>query len=308
MAKFSPVREIPRAKIGLRPDLFQNRAGSFSQESVNKIVEEGFDKSQDPIIVWKDETGLFLVISGHSRWHASEILYKNGDKSLKTMPVKEFQGTFKEAQNYALLESNRSGTAEGLKADIRAYKRAVKEGYKKSQLVNLFKSESAVRFLRALAELDAKGRFLEYLDTPEEKSFPYLRRNAEWAGTLRQIYPLLTDAHEAEIFAYCYHSDKGLKISKEALFDQVGKKAVRKDFDQSAPLGLQKGAAKKADATIEDLTERIAATAAERLKQEERIVYYATQGDEANTARALEKEERATETLVQLIDKKVDIE
>jgi len=123
MKRFSDVKLIPREQITTDPKTFQGRQVKYAQETVNKIVREGFDKSQEPIIVWFDSIkNKYIVISGHSRWEASEILYKKGDKSLKNMPAKVFLGDKDEAIEYAVLESNRSGTEEGFKSDLKAFK------------------------------------------------------------------------------------------------------------------------------------------------------------------------------------------
>lgn len=242
LTKFSAVKDIDRANIVTRPDLFQGRETAFSQETVDKIVREGFDKSQEPIAVWQDpKTGEYIVISGHSRWHASELLWRKGDRVLATMPVKIFQGSLDEAQDYAILESNRSGTAEGLKSDLKAYRRAIGKGKNKEYLLGIFKTESMLRKLQDLSHLDPNGRFMEYMDTDAAKSFPYLERNAQWVGMLRKIYPQLTNSHEKELFAYMYTSGKAsevLNLTKERFVNTVEKRVTAMLFDPNSPLNL----------------------------------------------------------------------
>lgn len=235
--KFSSVKEIPRSQIVTRTNLFQGRQHEFSQESVDKIVREGFDKSQEPIAVWQDPaTGEYIVISGHSRWQASKILYANGQKNLAEMPVKVFNGTLEEAIDYALLESNRSGTAEGLMSDLAAYKRAATKGYTREKMLGLFKKDAYVDTLRDLSYLNTKGRFLEYLGTDSEKSFKYLLRNAQWVGILRRGYPNLSDFHEREMFDYLYN---GKEVSKQTLFDTIERKVGNFTFNPNEPLNLK---------------------------------------------------------------------
>lgn len=237
--KFSPVEQIPRKEIITDPKLFQGRQTAFAQETVDKIVREGFDKSQDPIIVWYDPARRkYVVISGHSRWHGSEILFERGDRSLATMPAKRFLGTKEEAVNYALLESNRSGTAEGLKSDLRAYKRAAGQGYNRAALLSLFKPESHLRLLQDLATLNEAGRFLEHLGEDSEASYPFLRRNAQWAGILRKVHPSITDSHEREMFQYLYKDKTRVGVKKEAFFDLIQKKVTKFDFRPDQPLNL----------------------------------------------------------------------
>jgi len=237
--RFSKVKNIPRDQITTDAKVFQGRQEEFAKATVDKIVSEGYDKSQDPIIVWFDPgREKYVVISGHSRWRASEILYNQGDASLEYMPAKVFIGDKDDAIDYAIIESNRSGMSEGLKSDIAAYKKAASKGLNKKELLRYFKPESYLSFLKDLAELSINGRFLEYLDTSSEASFPYLRRNASWAGTIRRMYPQLSDAHEIEIFDFLYKSDKGLKSSKEILFNLIEKKIMILDFDSVKPLNL----------------------------------------------------------------------
>ena len=237
--KFSETRYVDRREIITDSKSFQGRQKEFSKETVEKIVSEGYDKSQDPIIVWKDqEKQKYIVISGHSRWKASEILYEKGDESLRMMPVKVFIGDKDDAMDYALIESNRSGTGEGLKSDLVAYKKAASKGFNKEYLLRYFKPESYLSLLKDIAMLNPAGRFIEYLDSASEQSFPYLKRNAQWIGTLRRIYPQLTDAHENELFDYIYKSGSGLKTSKDTLFKLMDRKLMTLDFEREKPLNL----------------------------------------------------------------------
>ena len=241
--KFSPVREIPREDIALRPDLFQGREHAYAEETVAKIMAEGYDKSQEPIVVWEDENAQAVVISGHSRFEASRRLYEQGHSELATMPVKYFLGDLEDAVDYALLESNRSGTAEGLQSDLAAYKRALSRGYNREQLRNFFKPERYLKLLQDLSFLNPKGMFLDYLGSDSEKHFPYLERNARWVGQLRAQLPALTSAHEKELFDFLYPQKGGkfsrLEITKDKFFDRVSKQALRIDFNPERPLNLE---------------------------------------------------------------------
>ncbi|MEI7726151.1 MAG: hypothetical protein WCK09_13670, partial [Bacteroidota bacterium] len=238
--RFSPVREIDRSQITTDPKTFQGRQSAYANETVDKIIGEGFDKSQDPIIVWYDELARkYVVISGHSRWQASQMLYDRGDKSLKMMPVKVFIGDKDDAIDYAVIESNRSGKSEGMVSDILAYKKAMNKGMNKLELLRYFKPESYLNLLKDLSLLNINGRFIEYLSSASEQSFPYLKRNAQWVGNLRRIYPQLTDSHEVEIFDYLYKNGSiGLKTTKETLYNLIDRKVMTIDFNPSKPLNL----------------------------------------------------------------------
>jgi hypothetical protein len=241
--RFSPVMYIDRNLIDTAPKTFQGRQSAFAEETVAKIVSEGYDISQEPIVVWQDPaTSKYIVISGHSRWQASRILYARGQEDLKQMPVKLFNGTKEEAQEYALLESNRSGTAESFKSDLKAYKIAAAKGYNRQQLLNLFKPESKLRLLQDLALLDPKGMFVEYIGEDSEKSFPYLRRNAGWVAEARRAYPGLTHRHEQEMFDLFYRAGNtnGLKLSKDNFNKMIERKAGSAFFNPAEPLNLAK--------------------------------------------------------------------
>ena len=275
--KFSEVKEVDRSKIVTRPELFQGRQVAYSQETVDKILREGFDKSQEPIAVWLDpKTGKYVIISGHSRWHASELLFAKGGKDLKTMSVKIFNGDLEQAQDYAFLESNRSGTAEGLKSDLKAYKRAVERGKSKGELLSIFKTEARVRMLQDLSYLNPTGRFLEYLGEDSEKSFPYLQRNAGWAGMLRRQYPQITDSSEKEMYEYMYGSKNNLRVEKDSFFLLIEKKVMSMYFDASKPLNLNNVASTSAytlsakDA-LSDVLADIASLQSQRVAKEEYI-------------------------------------
>lgn len=243
---FSEVKELPRTKIDVRPETFQGRDTRYAEETVEKIVREGFDKSRDPIIVWKASDGKYIVISGHSRWEASERLYKAGDKSLATMPVKVFLGDLDDATDYALLESNREITQEGLKSDLKAYKRAKERGYNREHLKGIFKPESRLKLLEDISYLAEDGSFLNFLGTEAEKSLPYLQRNAQWVGLIRKEIPTLNAGHEEELFRYLYGlgadsreaGKKKITISKEQFFSLINAKVSRIDFDPGQALNL----------------------------------------------------------------------
>jgi hypothetical protein len=240
--RFSKVKEIDRKDIITNTKLFQGRTSEFSEDSVNKIVAEGFDKTNDPIVVWFDkDKDKYTVISGHSRFEASKRLYEKGDKSLETMPVKEFMGDKEEAASYAILESNRASTQEGMTSDVKAVSKMLKDGYNRTEMLKYIKPKSYLESVINYAQLNPKGKFMEYLDSPSNKSFPYLERNASWVGELRKQYGnKLTDQQENEIFEYMYQSGatKGLKQTKDQFVNLIGSKISKLDYDSSKPLNL----------------------------------------------------------------------
>jgi hypothetical protein len=258
-SRFSNTINIPFGSIKTDPKKFQGRQSAFSTDTTNAIVRKGFyDRSGEPLVVFKRGND-YIVISGHSRWEAIKQLYKSGKQpDLITVPVKVFQGSEDDAIDYAVIESNRGSTAEGLKSDLAAYKRARARGQNKEQLLAVFKPESRLEKLRRLTYLNTEGKFLEYLDSPEERSFPYLERNAIWVGELRRNLPQLTNAHENELFNYLYKTNTGkLAIKKDAFFNLVDKRVNRIDFDASGPLNLENKVSSSAytDPIVEQIRE-----------------------------------------------------
>lgn len=239
--KFSRVFELPIGDIHTNTKLFQGRQEEFSKATYEKIMREGFDKSQDPIIVWFDEkTQKYIVISGHSRLAAAQKLYNEGDEELAFLGVKEFTGGLEEAVSYATLESNRSGTAEGLKSDIKAYKKAVKEGCNQDCLRAYFKTDSYIASLQRLSYLDIEGEFLRILDnTSTAKNFANVQKYAEWTGELRKYYgDRLTDKHEREIF-YFFFNETSKLFRKDEFVSLIEKTVNHITFDPKKPLNLK---------------------------------------------------------------------
>jgi len=224
-----------------------------------------------------------VKISGHSRWEASVILYKKGDKSLKNMPVKVFLGDKDSAIEYAVLESNRSGTEEGFKSDLKAFKIAKSKGFNREKLLSLFKPESKLRLLQDLSYLNENGLFLEYIGTASEKSFPYIQRNAQWVGAIRKTFPQLTSSHETELFNYLYDKKKTILITKDKFFNLVNSKIQTFDFNPKNALNLSNVISKNAvtdpaRAKIREIQAQIDELVKDRSRKEELTVKAKEQG------------------------------
>ncbi len=319
--RFSAVGEIPRTSITTKPEWFQGREGAFAEETVEKIVGEGFDKSMEPIVLWKDGVGDNIVISGHSRFEASELLYKAGDKSLAKMPVKFFLGTKEEAMDYALLESNRGGTQEGLQSDLKAYKRAKEKGYNRNYLKGIFKPERRLKLLEDISHLNPNGDFIQYLDSDSEKSFPYLQRNAQWVGTIRKQNAHLTDAHEQEMFKYLYpvgeqnkaRAKQKITITKDKFFDLVNKQISRIDFSNDQPLNLDNSVSTSplTDPIREQINEvqkAIDKLVKERAKKDELIARATAEGKEEFIPKFKDRQTQITKLITQKLLEKQRLE
>ena len=239
-SRFSDIKKVSRDKIEVRPEIFQGRQKEYASATVDKIVAEGYDTNEEPITVWKNpKDGKYVVISGHSRWEASKQLHKSGKQDLKMMPVREFLGDIDAAKYYAVVESNRSGTQEGLASDISAYNVMKAAGASKEDMLRFFKKESYISRLRDYAFLNERGQFMEALTSEARASFPRIEIKAAWVGQLRREYPSITNAHELEMWNYLYNSKKGGEAAKDVFFNAVIRKVANIGFDPKQPLNLQ---------------------------------------------------------------------
>jgi len=238
--RFSAVKSIGRNEIITQPERFQGRQGDFSDATVKAIVSKGYyDNSRDPIIVWFDAVAdKYVVMAGHSRLEAWDQLAKS-NSDMKEIPVIAFKGDMEDAIDFAIIESNRGSTEEGLKSDLEAYTRAVTRGKSRKYLLGMFKPKSRLDRLQKLSNLNPKGRFIEMLSGDAALSFPYLERNAMWVGDMRSSLPSLSDSHELELFKFIYDTGKGLKLKKQQLYKVVEDRVGRIDFNPAEPLNLE---------------------------------------------------------------------
>jgi hypothetical protein len=260
--RFSPVVEKSRTSIIAQPERFQGRENDFSGDTVRAIVAKGFyDNSASPIKVWWDALlDKYVVLAGHSRLTAWDELNKQG-KASGRIPVIVFKGDQDDAMDYAIIESNRKSTEEGLISDLNAYRRAVKSGKSRKYLLSVFKPESKLGKLQKLMNLNPKGRFVEMLGGTSALSFPYLERNAQWIGDMRSQLPQLTNAHELELFKFIYDGGKGLKLNKDQLYKVVNDRVNRIDFNPDEALNLENRVS--SSAYVDPINEEIAAVTKE---------------------------------------------
>lgn len=234
--KFAKVENIPLKDINVDEGRFQNRAEPFSEETASSI-EKNYDPAAfDPLVLWKDpKDGKNYVLAGHSRLEGMKR------RGAKEVPVKFYEGSEKDAINYATIESNRKATTEDLISDVKAYKKAKEDNWNKDKMLGAFKKESKINTLDKLSHLNEKGQFLTNLNSDAAKSFPYLERNAAWVGELRDMYPQLTDAHETELFDYFYRGkEKNSFIKKADLYNKVEDRVGDLTFKEDQPLSLDK--------------------------------------------------------------------
>ena len=214
---------------------FQNREKAYSEETVNKIVSDGWGKNpQDPILVWRDpKNDKLYILSGHSRLEAAKRL------GIKDVIVRELKVDEKEAKRLAE-ESNRVSTPETLTEDINLYNKMVERGESQAEIKR--KLGRNYDMVKDLSGLNPEGKFMMNLKSGN-KDFPYLLRRARSAGQLRSRYPdKLTNAHENQIFDYYYMETKDIRrLLREDLFNLIEDQVSRFDFEPDKPLVIKGG-------------------------------------------------------------------
>jgi hypothetical protein len=229
------VVNYPINRINTDVDRFQNRLTEFSEKTAATIAERYDPNKFDAIVLWRDPTeGKTYVVSGHSRLEGMKR--RGADK----VPAKFFEGSEKEAVEFARIEANRLATGETITETVNAYKSAKKANYTKAKLRDLFDGD--VEFLDAIQHLNSKGEWLRYLGNPAAGEFPYLKRFSRWVGELRGRYPdKLTDAHETQLFDFVYReAKKNVDISKDDFFRLVEKQIDQFLFNPEEALVLKR--------------------------------------------------------------------
>lgn len=240
---------FPLNQIHTDPSRFQNREGDYSEESVQRIVQNYDLNKLDPVTLWRDPNdGKAYILSGHSRLEAHIILKKS------KLPARFFEGTEAQAVRYGRVDANRSATPETLLEDIAAF-RLDRDGNEALNVSAMSREALKKKWgrdfnrLEMYSYLHPQGKFLNILRTDARKQFPYIENKAAWVGYLRKYYGAekLTTQHENELFDYLF-SPKGLAITKDDFFQKVNNEVTRLDFDPSTPLYLDRSGNRGTDA------------------------------------------------------------
>lgn len=214
---------IPVSKIKTDEKNFQNRADKYSAKSVEAIIKAVKNGNFnwfafDPVLLWENENGDLIVLSGHSRTEAFRRLSaENPDLeidglSFKKIPAKIFKGSFANAKNLAL-NSNALSTPETLIERAEFYRKQRKNLSSNADIKALRDKAlrenqgSVIWDLSYLPEnglaLDSLKRFK--LQEDSEAAFENFIRAvniAQWIGKAFQIYKGLSSAHDAELFKF----------------------------------------------------------------------------------------------------------
>lgn len=256
------IQDVPLTQINTRPEWFQNRADAYSTRSVENIVsavlENRFVWSNfDPIQLWKADDGKLYILSGHSRKEAFKRLADMGasydGRTFDSIPAKIETGlTLEQAQQVAR-ESNTLGTPETVLERAAYYRRLRQTGNttlrQLDEAAKRTEGRNAATVL-ALSFLNTGGktyRALEALQAGDETSRGNLENIARWIGNARKSFPMLTDAHENEIYDWLvtgggYGTSRG-QISSERDFKAELQKIIFKRtefgvFNQDEPLNI----------------------------------------------------------------------
>lgn len=224
-AKFIPINSIK-----VDPSRFQNRTDAYSEISANAVAENYDPAKFDPITIWLDpKDNEIYVLSGHSRLEGMKR------RKEKHIPAKFFEGSEKDAIQFARVDANRLTTAESLVEDINAY-RLMKEGDSKRKIEPKSQKEINVTFkgkqpktLDALSELNPKGQFIEFLSNPElAAEVKGLKRIAVVVGNFKKDTKTngkeVSNEQENSIFKFILNSPKARQINDADLKDLLSER------------------------------------------------------------------------------------
>lgn len=231
------VQDIELSKIHTDPARFQNRQNEFSSESRDRIVNAykngEFDFAKfDPISIWKDPNdNKFYVLSGHSRFAAFKEIAKL-NKKFEKIPSRIFNGTEKQAIDFAL-NSNVLSTKE---TDM---ERAIYY-HKDRQTCEIAKHVNGLGdVIDCEKQTELKCRENEGKNAPHILNLSYLnpegfladsmkrigadkgnddaniiRTVADWVGDIRKRVPEVSDSQETEIAKYLLNGGYGSKSTQ----------------------------------------------------------------------------------------------
>jgi len=257
------VQDVPLTKIQSKPEWFQNRADAYSTRSVEAIVAAVMSgrfvwTNFDPIQLWKGPGGILYILSGHSRKEAFKRLADMGTvyqgRTFDTIPAKvETNLSLPEAQQVAR-ESNTLSTPETALERAQYYRNLKSTGeFTMRQLEESAKRTEGRNANKVLAFsfLNTGGKTfaaLQALQTADATSFANIETIAQWVGNARKTLPMLTNAHEDELYDWLVtgggYGTKSGQINSEGAFKAELQKIVMKRtefgvFDQANPLNIQ---------------------------------------------------------------------
>jgi hypothetical protein len=254
---------------------FQGRGKEYSQQTYDRIVNEAKSgalniSSIPPIQIWKDKSGNWVILGGHSRTKAFEDLaagkhelnpkYKKSDFANISAQIVE-ANTLEEAQKIAQ-ESNQ-GAVQTVVDNAKYVREKLLPTFKsfneaKTKLKDLY--GAAWTRIYAYANLNPNGKAMTFLkafsENLESESTDISRKMAEWTGKAMTDFKGLTNEHENEIFEYLLENNK-IKTYNE-FYDILNRRINGIDgFVASEPLnfGAKVGRGSNEAAVIKEIQE-----------------------------------------------------
>lgn len=238
---------------------FQPRAAEFSQESVNKIVDNYDDNKLDPVVVYPDENGDQIILAGHSRLEAHKQLTELPDsdprkkaaieKGFKPGKIKTryFNGTEAEAREFAD-RSNDLGTKNKDYESAASLRRSRQEGQTKKAIQDRAKSDFGKnwRYMYNMSYLNPTGKAIQTLqqfeNNPDKEGQNKIEKAVQWIGAVRdRLGDEITNAHENEMFDYLMDKNRSTKLERENDFINLIQNITGKfDFNPNEPLNLNR--------------------------------------------------------------------
>lgn len=256
----SSVTFQPLESISTDTKKFQPRSAAYSQESVDKIVNDFDNDVLDPVRYWRNpEDGKDYIVSGHSRLQAHKLLAElpNTDERKLRAIQKGFQpgfvkaepianaSTFEQAEQIAF-RSNDRGTANK-DHEKAAYLRKLREnGQPKSSIIEQAKNDYGKnwRYIFALSYLNPNGKIIDTLKqfdgSTDKDTQNKVERAAQWVGVTRErLGNQISNAQENEMFDFLMDKGRSTKLDRENDFvSLIQNMTGRFDYNANEPLNL----------------------------------------------------------------------
>lgn len=270
------LNDIPVKSIKIYLEKFQNRKNPYSEQSVQRIidaVQHGTFRFEefDPVLVWKAPAGVLYILSGHSRLEAFTRLCTSGNERFCRIPAKVIEVSAAEAEEIAL-RSNTLSTKETDTERAMYYRKQLMAGAANRAVLEAAKKNEGANAARIVsyAFLNPSGKTftaLEALESGDPTSQTIIRAIAQWIGEARMKFPMLTDAHENELYDWLVGGGFGKQYKNKADFlrklaSVIEQRTTFGEFDSSRPLNVYNAvtksfAEKQFDAQEQELKERL---------------------------------------------------
>lgn len=257
--KVVPVTYQPLENISTDVKRFQPRGSDFSQESVDKIVNDYDDNKLDPVVLFKDKDGKDYVLAGHSRLEAHNQLsalpdtdprkIKAVEKGFQPGEIKSryFNGTEKEAMEFAD-RSNDLGTKNKDYESAASLRKMREAGDTKTAIKDRARTDFGKnwRYLYNLSFLNPNGKIIQTLQqfesNPDKDAQNQIEKAGQWIGATRERFgDMLSNQHENEMFDYLMDKGRSTKIQRENDFVNLIQNITGSAFyDPNEPLNLNR--------------------------------------------------------------------